>query len=164
MSEVVAVTGPVIGPGDDDGLSVAFLPEEDGEVVKFALDDDDRLPALASVKLPVGSSPTRRRAVFRCSPETYARAEYWAERKGYASVNELVGDALEAYIARINGDYDLPTLEIARLNQLVDAVVGLSANVANLQTVVQTGQDSLLGLVHGENYLLDANIDAGTEL
>ena len=59
------------------------------------------------------------------------------------------------YRRRENLDYDLPTLEIARLNELVDQVAALAKNSANLERVVTTGFDSLIGLTRGDNYLLD---------
>lgn len=64
-------------------------------------------------------------------------------------------EAIEEKIRRENGDYDLPTLEIARLGQLIDQMASLSTNVANLERVTVTGFDSLMGLTRGDNYLLD---------
>jgi predicted DNA-binding protein len=95
-----------------------------------------------------------RRAV-RLRKDTDQRAMYWAD-KASISVNEYIAEAVEEKIRRENGDYDLPTLEQARLGQLIDELRSLSINVANLETVTVSGFDSLMGLTRGDNYLLDA--------
>ena len=58
-------------------------------------------------------------------------------------------------IAYENKDYDLPDLEQARLNQLIDNMAVLSSNIHSLENVITSGFDSLLGLVKGDNYLLE---------
>jgi len=129
----------------------------------IALDLDDftgsgALPSgeevLPSPPAPAGDPSDRVRAPFRPRRDTYERAKYWASKAGI-SVNEYVAEGLEEKIARENGDYDLPTLEQARVNQLIDQVASLATNVANLQAVVTNGFGSLLGLTRGDNYLLD---------
>lgn len=100
------------------------------------------------------SVDARVRVPVRVNKDTKARAEYWSDRHD-VSVNEYVAEALEEKIRRENHDYDLPNLEIARLNQLVDELKANSTNLANLEQVVTRGFDSLLGLVRGSNYLLD---------
>ncbi|BAS11797.1 hypothetical protein AHiyo8_01000 [Arthrobacter sp. Hiyo8] len=97
----------------------------------------------------------RERAVLRLHRDMKQRAEYWAQKRGYSSVNEYMADAVDEKIRRENLDYDLPTLEIARLNQVVDELRALSTNQANLERVITTGFDSLLGLTRGDSYLLD---------
>jgi hypothetical protein len=71
------------------------------------------------------------------------------------SANEYMEEALQQAIAHENRDYDLPTAEIARLNQLVDVVTNLSSNIKSLEDVTVSGFDSLLGLTRGDNYLLE---------
>lgn len=61
-----------------------------------------------------------------------------------------------AVISSVQPAPDLPTLEIARLNQLIDQMKSLSTNVANPEAVTINGFDSLMGLTRGDNYLLDA--------
>jgi predicted DNA-binding protein len=97
---------------------------------------------------------TRVRVPVRLPPDTKERARYWAD-KANISVNEYISEAVEEKIRRENGDYELPTLEQARMNQLIDEVASLSTNVANLETVTTTGFDALMGLTRGDNYLLD---------
>lgn len=87
--------------------------------------------------------------------DKYEMLKYWAARKE-RSINEYLGDAIDLAIAHENGDYDLPKLEIQRLNQLVDVVTTLSSNVHSLEGIVISGFDSLLGLTRGDNYLLES--------
>ncbi|MFG1857502.1 hypothetical protein ACGFJT_37100 [Actinomadura geliboluensis] len=98
----------------------------------------------------------RERVVVRLPPSLKQRAQYWAKKRGFSSVNEYIADAVDSQIRRENLDYDLPTLEIARLNQLIDEMKALSTNTANLERIVMQGFDSLIGLTRGDNYLLGA--------
>ena len=86
--------------------------------------------------------------------DTYERVNYWAKKNGL-SINELLRDAIELYIARQNKDYNLPELEVQRLNQLVDTITVLSSNINSLEKIVTSGFDSLISLTRGDNYLLD---------
>lgn len=86
--------------------------------------------------------------------EMHEHVIYWAEKKGI-TINELLRDAIKLYIAYQNKDYDLPALEIQRLNQLVDAISVLSSNVNSLEKVTVSGFDSLISLTRGDNYLLE---------
>ncbi|KIA73443.1 hypothetical protein ANMWB30_23700 [Arthrobacter sp. MWB30] len=95
------------------------------------------------------------RRPVRLHPDTDVRLQYWADKHGQ-SANGYIVEAVEEKIRRENGDYDLPTLEIARLNQLTDLVGSLSSNVANLEAVVTVGFESLMGLTRGDNYLTDS--------
>lgn len=95
---------------------------------------------------------------------THERVKYWAD-KNKLSINELLRDAIELYIAYQNKDYDIPSLEIQRLNQLVDSINILSSNVGSLEKVTVAGFDSLISLTRGDNYLLeddDGEIEAVT--
>lgn len=98
---------------------------------------------------------TRVGSMVRFHPDTKQRGEYWAAKNGI-SFNEYVSEAVEEKIRRENLDYELPTLEIARLNQLIDEMKALSTNQGNLERILIKGLDSLLGLARGDNnYLLD---------
>ncbi|MFJ2419235.1 hypothetical protein [Streptomyces brevispora] len=101
------------------------------------------------------SSSGRQGMFIRLDTDDKQRAEYWANKRGFSSLNEYVAEAVAEKIRRENLDYDLPTLEIARLNELVDQTAALAKNTANLERVVTTGFDSLIGLTRGDNYLLD---------
>lgn len=113
-----------------------------------------RTPPVAPVLKVVEDPEPRVRRAVRLRQDTDQRASYWAD-KANISVNEYISEAVEEKIRRENGDYDLPTLEQARLNQLIDQMASLSTNVANLETVTTNGFDSLIGLTRGDNYLLD---------
>lgn len=97
---------------------------------------------------------TNRRVTATIKEELYQQAEYWAAKKGI-SLNQYVAEAIQHMIQYENKDYDLPELEIARLNQLVDTITVLSSNVHSLEGVITSGFDSLLGLTRGDNYLLE---------
>lgn len=93
---------------------------------------------------------------IRLHEDTLERAKYWAASGDFPSVNEFMVLAVEEKIARVNGDYDLPALEVQRLNQIIDELRAMSTNVTNLESVVTNGFDSLLGLTRGDSYLQDA--------
>lgn len=99
-------------------------------------------------------SADRVRKSMRLQADTVAQIDYWRRKRGLTEQEYMVL-AVEEKIARENRDYDLPTLEIQRLNQLVDEMRANSTNLANLEAVVTTGFDSLLGLTRGDSYLLD---------
>lgn len=95
-----------------------------------------------------------RRVTAVVNEDDYQRIEYWAKRREM-SINDYVRYALDLAIKRENKDYDLPSLEAARLNQLVDSMNVLAFNVANLEHIVSSSMSSLLSLSRGENYLED---------
>lgn len=93
---------------------------------------------------------------IRLDADLKERMSYWAKKEGM-SLSEYASEAIERSIRYENKDYDIPSAEIARLNQLVDLITSLSTNVKNLENVTITGFDSLLGLTRGDNYLLEEN-------
>lgn len=98
---------------------------------------------------------TTHRVTATVTDEVYQVMSYWSKKNGYNSVNEFTRDAIDYFIRYQNKDYDLPTLEIARLNQLIDVITVLSKNVQSLEHITVSGFDSLLGLTRGDNYLLE---------
>ena len=104
------------------------------------------------------ASKGTKRVTVTLQDDMYERLVYWAEKNGI-SINQYLGDAIAKAIAWENQDYPLPTLEQARLNQLIDTIAVLSANVKSMESVVVSGFDSLLGLTRGDNYLLDHQED-----
>lgn len=98
------------------------------------------------------------RLTLRLSEKDFDRLSYWAEKAG-VSLNEFVVLILDRWIDIENGNYQLPTLEIARLNQLIDVIMTLSSNIQTLETISINGFDSLLKLTKGDNYLLEADAD-----
>ncbi|MGI8307059.1 hypothetical protein [Saccharopolyspora hattusasensis] len=122
---------------------------------KQALPRGASTPRFGQAGADQNGNERRERVFIRLSSDEKQRAEYWAQKRGFSSVNEYVAEAVAEQIRRENLDYDLPTLEIARLNELIDQVKALSTNNANLERVVTQGFDSLIGLTRGDNYLLD---------
>lgn len=99
-----------------------------------------------------------KRLNVRLPEDLYQNVSYWSKRTGL-SMNEYILEAIDRQIAYENRDYDLPTAEINRLNQLTDLILTLSSNVKNLEDVTISGFDSLLGLTRGDNYLLEEDGD-----
>ncbi len=91
----------------------------------------------------------------RIHEDTKQRVEYWRKKRGYSSDNEYMAEAVEEKIARENQDYDLPTLEQQRLNQLLDEIKGLSTNQGNLERIVLNMSQMIVSLARGDNYLED---------
>ena len=89
--------------------------------------------------------------------DTYERLKYWAARKDLTNT-EYIQEAIDYMIAWENKDYDLPTAEIARLNQIVDGLYNLSSRISSLEKVIISGFKSLLGLTRGDNYLLEEDV------
>lgn len=100
------------------------------------------------------NQPKRLRLTVTVNETLRQQVAYWADKREM-SLNEYLLYALERAIAHENRDYDLPELEIQRLNQLIDVVTTLSQNQQSLEQVVVSGFDSLLGLTRGDNYLLE---------
>lgn len=94
------------------------------------------------------------RLTVRLTDKDFDRLSYWAD-KASLSINEFIPVILDRWVDIENGNYELPTLEIQRLNQLVDVVLGLSSNIQSLESVTINGFDSLLKLTKGDNYLLE---------
>ena len=101
----------------------------------------------------VSESKNSVRISLRIDADTHERLKYWSARK-QVSLNTYIMDAIDLMIAYENGDYDLPTAEIQRVNQLIDVVQSLVSSVDNLQNVTINGFDALVGITRGDNYLL----------
>lgn len=95
------------------------------------------------------------RMTVRLPESLYKNLMYWATRH-QMNGNDYIIEAIEMAIRHENKDYDLPTLEIARLNQLIDGLAVLSQNVYSLEHIVTCGFDSLTNLTRGDNYLLES--------
>ena len=103
------------------------------------------------------STDEKVRIYGRLTKDDNARMKYWAESRGLSD-SEFIEEALRYYIAHLNGDYDLPTLEQQRLNQLTDVIIELAAADRALSAVVTNGFKSLLSMARGNNYLMDADV------
>lgn len=106
---------------------------------------------------PVKAEPVANQMVrfnLRLSSDVVMRLKYWAGRKNM-SVQEYIELAIDRMIDFENGNYSLPSLEIMRLNQLVDEIRAVSKNVENLERSSITMYESLISLTRGDNYLMD---------
>ena len=121
--------------------------------VDAAMRPTDKRPARTE-----GESKSERHNM-RLYKEDFNMLVYWADRFEMDRTQFLI-TAMYHYIKWRNQDYDLPSLEIQRLNQLVDAMQSLVVNQANLENTVMNGFDAMLGIIRGDNYLVDA--DDGT--
>ena len=100
-----------------------------------------------------GANKTERHSM-RMHPTDYGKLVYWSEQFGMDRTEFLI-TSMYHYIKWRNGDYDLPTAETQRLNQMIDAVQLLATNQANLEGSVINGFDAMLGIIRGENYLVE---------
>lgn len=87
--------------------------------------------------------------------EDYEKVKYWADIKGL-SISDYARGALDLSYKFYCGDFDLPNVTIARINQLIDIIGILSNDIENLQDITISGFDSLTSLTRGDgNYLIE---------
>lgn len=91
---------------------------------------------------------------MRLYKEDYQHLIYWSKEYNMDRT-ELLIEAMHHYIKWRNQDYDLPTAEIQRLNQMIDAVQNLTKNQESLERTVINGFDAMLGIIRGDNYLVE---------
>lgn len=89
---------------------------------------------------------------IRLTQEMFEKVSEWASIKGI-SMNQLVMDAIELQIKFYNSNYDLPTLEQARLNQLIQEQQLMRKEVNNLTASVDNLLQVITNLDSGENLL-----------
>lgn len=94
------------------------------------------------------------RVSMRMYQDDYNKLVYWSEAFGMDKT-ELLITAMHHYIKWRNGDYDLPNAEIQRLNQMIDAVNNLVVSHEHLEKSVINGFDAMLGIIRGDNYLVE---------
>ena len=98
---------------------------------------------------------TDKRVTATLDQGLYDKLAYVAEKRG-ESMSECLRDAIQLLIRYENEDYyPLAKLEAERINQLVDCITMLSANVKNLEHVTVEGFSSLINITRGDNYLFD---------
>lgn len=95
---------------------------------------------------------------LRIDKDTHERLKYWANKKGMA-INSYVVLAIENAIKYENKDYDLPTAEQQRLNQLIDLITSLLTRISSLEDVTISGFESLISLTRGDSYLMEYDTD-----
>lgn len=91
--------------------------------------------------------------------DTYERLKYWSS-KHEISLNEYFREAIELKIRHENKDFQVDSLLVDRMNQMIDCVTTLSSNQKSLENVIITGFETLTGLTRGDNnYLHDDDSD-----
>jgi len=119
------------------------------------------------VQLPTGGEPSTKpskkgverakktgRHNMRLYPADSQFLVYWADQFGMDQTEFLI-IAMRHYVKWRNQDYELPTAEIQRLNQMVDAVQSLVVSHEHLEKSVVNGFDAMLGIIRGDNYLVE---------
>lgn len=104
---------------------------------------------------PVVDGRRNRKMSLRLTDDEFDLLNHYSDKWGKTKTDIMV-DSFEHYIRWVNSDYDLPTAEIQRLNQMVDVVDRLIVSQENLERSTITGIESVLGFVRGENYLNDS--------
>lgn len=107
------------------------------------------VPAIRDVK-----EMKSERHSMRMHPEDHQQLVYWASQFEMDRTEFLL-ESMRHYIKWRNQDYDLPTAEIQRLNQLIDAIQNLTVSQSNVERSVISGIDAMLGMIRGDNYLVD---------
>lgn len=128
------------------------------ERVNADMSDAEKLDVGTSVPgtgmTTAGSAKTTTRVTATLDADTYERLKYWSQKRDM-SINEYLREAIELKIRHENKDFDVPSLLVQRMNQMIDSVTTLSDNSKRLERIAIAGFDSLLGMTRGENYLLD---------
>lgn len=91
---------------------------------------------------------------MRLYQDDYNMLVYWSEQFGMDRTEFLLA-SMHHYIRWRNQDYDLPTAEVQRLNQMIDAVNNLAVRQESLEKTAISGFNSMLGIIRGDNYLVD---------
>lgn len=95
-----------------------------------------------------------KRTELRMDPKLFLSVRAAADRDGL-SVNEWMAQAADHYLHWQLSDYDVPTAEVQRLNQLTDMVTSLVTTQRGLNQIISDGFSGLYGLMHGGNYLMN---------
>ena len=78
-------------------------------------------------------------------------ADYWQRKKNFASRKDFITAAIKLYIAIQNQDYDLPTMEIARINQIVETLRNQTDELHALRKAVNNGFSTILDLTNEDD-------------
>lgn len=79
-----------------------------------------------------------------------AQIDYFQRKGGFEHRNDFILATIDQYIKFANGDYQLPSAEIARLNQLIAAISLLTDEQRNLRNAVNNGFTTILRLSDDE--------------
>lgn len=79
------------------------------------------------------------------------KMDYWQRKLGYNQRVDFFEACVERYIAFANGDYQLPSAEVQRLNQLITAIKLNTDQLNILQKTVDSGFSTILNLDEGND-------------
>ncbi len=106
-----------------------------------------------------GAPGTRNRKMsLRLTEDEFDLLNHYSEKWGKTKTDIML-ESFEHYYRWVNSDYDLPTAEIQRLNQIVDVVNRLVTSQENLERSTISGIESIIGFVRGDNYLSEIDED-----
>lgn len=86
-----------------------------------------------------------KRITVRLSEEDYDRIKHFAKRED-TSVNQFIIDAANHYADWILKDFDVPTAEVKRLNQLIESMNRLTASSEAVHSTVINAVDSIYNM------------------
>lgn len=101
----------------------------------------------------MASDPSKHYIQVALDDDMFQRVDYWAKKKSMTRP-EYMRECVYRQIAREALDYDIPTAEQARLNQIVEVLTSLVVSQKNLRDTIISGFDSLIGLARGDNMYL----------
>lgn len=104
---------------------------------------------MASIK------PGYKRKEISLPKDVIDKIAYWADNRDM-TFSEMVDASTSLYIKFINEDYDLPTLEQRRLNELIESQYRIADELKQLQQTVMNTSAVLLRTTNGSNYLSDS--------
>lgn len=107
-----------------------------------------------TIKGKTESTIRNRKMSLRLTEDEHDKLDHYAAKWGMTKTDLLL-EGFDHYIKWVNSDYDLPTAEITRMNQMVDAVNRLAVNQQNTEKSVINGFNAMLGLARGENQFSD---------
>lgn len=90
-------------------------------------------------KLPASSRPKEKSLHIKAPIPAVDRIDYYVNREGYNNRTDFILDAVEAYIKKLNGDYDIPNAHIRRMNEMTAQVNLLSEEIKYLREAVNNG-------------------------
>lgn len=93
-----------------------------------------------------------KRMELRIDPELYEMFTHFAQ-VNHLTRNQAMQDAMRHYMNWVNHNYDLPTAETERLNELVASQEQLRDQIYALTRQLRYGFESLLQVMHGSAYL-----------
>lgn len=135
-----------------------LLKNPPGEEEQKKLDAMERRAARVKTFGKNKGQPKEDRTVtvsMRVNSTLNEQLRYWSDKREL-TLSEYMIDAVREKIARENGDYDLPTLEIGRLAQIVDELRTQSVTINNLEKTISSMLQSIIMLSRDPKYMIES--------